>query len=401
LPQFSQIYSSSLIYGTRFEINISVNQIKNIGEMMNNFDYLKTEKAGAVLLSELEEKILRYSKVPHYVLITGERGTGKTTIAKRLHKQSPRAKKEFVNLNCASLTAELLESELFGYEKGAFTGATAPKMGLFEIANGGTLFLDEIGEIPLVLQAKLLKAVEEKRIRRVGSSVERPVDTRIIAATSANLEQMVLDGNFRADLYDRLNILRLETVPLKFQKEKIVKILTESLEKERQIIGRMKPFEISVEAVDMLLSYKWQGNFRELHNFATRIAVECFEQEIISAQVVCQVLGLETSEYIMSETTGIIAETVIEYDFRTASDDLITLTIDPKADDLDTIYIKAAGILINHRLAENNNSIRQTAQSLGTAHSTISRLLAKFNASGNVKQFPLINSADEKFAIAA
>ncbi len=368
---------------------------------MTNFTFQNADRRGTQLISELEKKIERYAKVPHYVLITGERGTGKTTIAKRLHEQSPRAKKEFVNLNCASLTAELLESELFGYEKGAFTGANAPKMGLFEIANGGTLFLDEIGEIPLVLQAKLLKAVEEKRIRRVGSIVERAVDTRIIAATSQNLEQMVLDGHFRADLFDRLNILRLETVPLKFQKEKIVKTLTESLEKERQIIGCNNSFEISDEAVKILLNYDWHGNFRELHNFATRIAVECFEQDIISADTVCQILGFELSEVETTETTEIIAEKIVEYDFRTASDNLITLTIDPETDDLDSIYVKAAGILINHRLAENNNSIRQTAKGLGTAHSTICRLLAKFNASGNVKQFPLIKSRDEKFAIAA
>lgn len=370
---------------------------------MTNFTFQNAEKRGAQLISELEEKIERYSRVPHYVLITGMRGTGKTTIARRLHEQSPRAKKEFVNLNCASLTAELLESELFGYEKGAFTGANAPKMGLFETAGGGTLFLDEIGEIPLGLQAKLLKAVEEKRIRRVGSNVERIVDTRIIAATSQNLEQMVLDGRFRADLFDRLNILRLETVPLKFQKGKIINLLTESLDKERQIIGRVKPFEISEEAAKILLSYEWHGNFRELHNFATRIAVESFENEIISAEAVCQILGGEIgySEDTAPQTTEIIAESVVEYDFRFNSENLITLTIDPSTDDLDSIYVKAAGILINHRLAENNNSIRQTAQSLGTAHSTICRLLAKFNAIGNVKQFPLVEVTSEKFAIAA
>jgi len=370
---------------------------------MTNFTFQNAEKRGAQLISELEEKIERYSRVPHYVLITGMRGTGKTTIARRLHEKGERAKKEFINLNCASLTAELLESELFGYEKGAFTGANAPKMGLFETANGGTLFLDEIGEIPLGLQAKLLKAVEEKRIRRVGSNVERIVDTRIIAATSQNLEQMVLSGSFRADLFDRLNILRLETVPLKFQKGKIINLLTESLDKERQIIGRVKPFEISGEAAKILLSYEWHGNFRELHNFATRIAVECFEKEIISADAVCQVLSfeLEISEDTAPQTTEIIAESVVEYDFRLNSENLITLTIDPSTDDLDSIYVKAAGILINYRLAENNNSIRQTAQSLGTAHSTICRLLAKFNAIGNVKQFPLVEVTSEKFAIAA
>ena len=170
---------------------------------------------GNTLIAELEEKIERYARVSHYVLITGERGTGKTTLAKKLHEQSARAKKEFVNLNCASLTPELLESELFGYEKGAFTGATAPKAGLFEIASGGTIFLDEIGEIPVSLQAKLLKAVEEKRIRRVGGNSEKTIDARVIAATSQNLKQMAADGRFRADLYDRLNILNLETVPLR------------------------------------------------------------------------------------------------------------------------------------------------------------------------------------------
>jgi transcriptional regulator with PAS, ATPase and Fis domain len=187
---------------------------------MKNWISGNAEDAGASLASILEEKITRYSRVSHYVLITGERGTGKTTIARRLHEQSNRREKEFINLNCASLSQELLESELFGYEKGAFTGATAPKMGLFEIASGGTLFLDEIGEIPLNLQAKLLKAVEEKRIRRVGSNTERAVDTRIVAATSQDLKRMVARGRFRADLYDRLNILNLETVPLRFQREK-------------------------------------------------------------------------------------------------------------------------------------------------------------------------------------
>lgn len=149
-------------------------------------------------------------------MITGERGTGKTILAKKLHERSTRASKEFVNLNCASFTSELLEAELFGYEKGAFTGATQPKAGLFEIASGGTIFLDEIGELPIGLQAKLLKAVEEKRIRRVGSNSEKTIDARIIAATSQNLKQMVAEGRFRADLYDRLNILNLETVPLRY-----------------------------------------------------------------------------------------------------------------------------------------------------------------------------------------
>ena len=202
---------------------------------MDNPNTHLLEENRSFLIAELEARIDRYARVSHYVLITGERGTGKTTIAKSLHEKSSRSKKEFVNVNCASLSHELLESELFGYEKGAFTGATAPKAGLFEIAAGGTIFLDEIGEITLGLQAKLLKAVEEKCIRRVGSTAERPVDVRVIAATSRDLLAMVAKGEFRADLFDRLNILTLETVPLRFQKEKVRDLVLRQLDDERLV----------------------------------------------------------------------------------------------------------------------------------------------------------------------
>lgn len=331
------------------------------------------------MLSELEEKILRYARFSHYVLITGERGTGKTTIAKRLHKESARANREFVNLNCASLTQELLEAELFGYEKGAFTGATAPKAGLFEIANGGTLFLDEIGEIPFALQAKLLKAVEEKRIRRVGSNAERAVDTRIIAATSANLTKMVEERSFRADLYDRLNILSLETVPLRFQKDKIKDLLIASLKKECAATGRTHPFEILDDALELLESYEWRGNFRELHNAATRLAVECFADEVISTELVYRVLGRKINEFRVKSNTGTQApENIRQADFQIQSDNLISVTFNPKTDDLDLIYLKAAGVVIKHVLDENDGNMRRTAQILGATHPTISRIFKKF-----------------------
>lgn len=370
---------------------------------MENFDYQANKNRGAQLISELEEKIERYSRVPHYVLITGERGTGKTTIAGRLHQQSARASREFVNLNCASLTGELLEAELFGYEKGAFTGATAPKAGLFEIASGGTLFLDEIGEIPFALQAKLLKAVEEKRIRRVGSNSERAVDTRIVAATSQNLEQMVADGRFRADLYDRLNILKLETVPLKYQKEKIIELLKESLDKERLIIGRIEKFEISDEALELLEHYEWHGNFRELHNFATRIVVECLDEKIISAEAVRQVLGNRIGHLTIVKSSQPIkpAENIKQHDFRPSTENLLTVTFDTLTDDLDSIYLKAAGNIIQHVLARNDGNLRQTSRDLGATHSTILRIMRKFNSTCEVKHFPCNEVEKPKFALAA
>ena len=291
----------------------------------------------------------------------------------------------------------MLEAELFGYEKGAFTGATQPKAGLFEIANGGTLFLDEIGEIPLALQAKLLKAVEEKRIRRVGSNSERAVDTRIIAATSQNIKEMVQKGTFRAELYDRLNILNLETVPLKCQKEKIRDLLEADLTKECLEIGRARQFEISQDALCLIESYDWDGNFRELHNFATRLAVECLDETIISRDAVRKVLGDRITKLKLNNSEE-ETNNISRYDFRLADEDFITVAFDPKTDDLDSIYLKAAGNVIKHILTENGGNLRSAARNLGANHTTLSRILTKFNARCEVKNFPLEKT---KFAVAA
>jgi transcriptional regulator with PAS, ATPase and Fis domain len=365
---------------------------------MNYLNSQKTEDRGAQLVAELEEKIKLYARVPYYVLINGQRGTGKTTISRRIHEQSARTSREFVNLNCATLSEGLLESELFGYEKGAFTGANAPKAGLFEIANGGTLFLDEIGEIPLALQAKLLKAVEEKRIRRVGSNTERAVDVRIIAATSANLKEMVEKGSFRPDLYDRLNVLNLETVPLKHQKEKIKELLQIDLQKECDTIGRSRPFDISRDALELLENYEWHGNFRELHNFATRLAVECLDESVISSEAVIRILGDRIKDFGRREIEKTETNNISHYEFRGSHENVITVAFDPKTDDLDQIYLKAAGIVIQHILAKNGGNLRSAARDLGANHTTLSRILTKFNSRCDVKNFPPVKP---KFAVAA
>ena len=368
---------------------------------MKNFNSKNLNTNGNKLILELEEKIERYARVPHYVLITGERGTGKTTIARKLHEKSPRKQREFVNLNCASLTGELLESELFGYEKGAFTGATAPKAGLFEIANGGTLFLDEIGEIPLGLQAKLLKAVEEKRIRRIGSNAEKTVDTRIIAATSQNLKQMVAEGRFRADLYDRLNVLNLETIPLRFQKEKIRSLILCGLERERSAIGRVSPYEISEEAFQLLENYNWHGNFRELLNFATRLAVECIDDLVIKHETIQRLLGEKIFDFVQDaeEKQFSTGKTFDGFEFR--SGNVITVSFDTKNDDLNDIYLKAAGNVISHVLEENDNNLRRTASKMGTTHSTLSRIMKKFRSIDEPQNFQTPSTATQIFAAAA
>ncbi len=351
---------------------------------------------GKSLISELEEKVTKFARVSHYILITGERGTGKTTLARRIHTQSPRAKREFVNLNCASLTQELLESELFGYEKGAFTGATMPKIGLFEIANGGTLFLDEIGELPLHLQSKLLKAVEEKRIRRVGSNVERTVDTRIITATSQNLKQMVIEGRFRADLFDRLNILNLETIPLRLQKEKIKELLLKGLNKECVSNGRTEPFEITEDAILSLEAYDWYGNYRELQNFATCLAVECLDDEIISLETVEGVMRKRINYSRFGKST----ETASQYSNHFATN-LVTVTFDPKTDDLNSIYLKAAGNVIEKVLSENNGNLRRAARKMGATHSTLSRIMKKFKTLSEDETALFDSRANSVFAAAS
>ncbi len=360
-----------------------------------------SDRDGKQLLSELEEKINRYARVSHYILITGERGTGKTTIAKQIHRQSPRAKKEFVNLNCASLTPELLESELFGYEKGAFTGAVAPKAGLFEIASGGTLFLDEIGELPVNLQAKLLKAVEEKRIRRVGGNSEREVDARIIAATSQNLKQMVAGGSFRADLYDRLNILHLETVPLRKQKEKIKDLFLRQLDDERIEMGRTNSFEIDENALTTIEKRDWHGNFRELLNFATLLAVECLDDAIITNAKVEKVLGERTGSLAIQndERRGQnFGTATITNNGFSAADNLVTITFDAGREDLDSVYLKAAGNVIQHVLKQNDDNLRRTARAMNTTHTTLLRILKNYNAKRNVLE---TNRAPKKSFTAA
>ncbi len=348
-------------------------------------------------LSHLEEKIARFARVPHYVLITGERGTGKTTIARRIHELSPRSRREFVSVNCASFTSELLESELFGYEKGAFTGAAAAKAGLFETSGGGTLFLDEIGELTLGLQAKLLKAVEEKRIRRVGGTHEREIDVRIVAATSRDLKAMVRNGSFRPDLFDRLNILQLETVPLRYQRDKIAGLFIRRMEEERTAIGRNTPFIIDDEALRALQNLEWKGNYRELRNFATRLAVEALESPSITIEII-QNLAPTDDAATTNPEDRLTATSYTEPSIEPARGNLVTVTLDPETDDLDSVYVKAAATFIEHALKQSNGNLRRAARSMNTTHSTLSRILKKHhersvNPPNNPQYRPLAFSA--------
>jgi len=198
------------------------------------------------------------------VLINGESGTGKEVVAKTIHKHSTRAAKPMVAVNCAAIPENLLESEMFGHVKGSFTGAVADKVGLFEAADGGTLFLDEVSSMPLILQGKLLRALQEKEIRRVGGTKDIHVDVRVIAASNANLEEAVVKGTFRSDLYYRLAVITLDIPPLRKRPEDIIPLARHFIEVESEDKSALPT--LSKEACAALEAYDWPGNVRELEN---------------------------------------------------------------------------------------------------------------------------------------
>jgi len=224
------------------------------------------------VMQEVFKTVAKVARSSITVLITGESGTGKEVIARAIHNYSDRKEKPFVAVNCAALPANLLEAELFGYEKGAFTGAVSSKKGLFEQANGGTIFLDEIGELPLPLQAKLLRVLQEKEVRPIGSERSKKVDVRVIAATNRNLEEEVKKGSFREDLYFRLNIVKIELPPLRERKEDIVPLAHHFVKRFSKEF-KLPPKELSADAVEFLLSYHFPGNVRELENMILRAMV--------------------------------------------------------------------------------------------------------------------------------
>lgn len=223
--------------------------------------------AASEAMRELLSLARRVAASPWTVLIHGETGTGKELIARLVHQLSPRSNAPFVEVNCAAIPENLFESELFGHEKGAFTGATAKRAGRFDAAAGGTLFLDEVGELPLALQSKLLRALQEKRICPVGGDRERKVDVRVVAATNGDLDAMVAAGTFREDLYYRLNVFELPLPPLRQRRDDIPVLIELFFEKYA-----LRTMKIEPEALDALVKYDYPGNVRELEHIIQRLA---------------------------------------------------------------------------------------------------------------------------------
>lgn len=248
---------------------VEASNLKNLVEGSKRLDRLIGESAEMLRIKGI---IARAATSSATVLITGESGTGKEVVAREIHGQSNVKDGPFIPINIGGVPENLLESELFGYEKGAFTGASARKIGMFELASGGTLFLDEIGDMPLSLQVKILRVLQEKKMTRLGGTETIPINARIVAATNKNLEEMVKDGSFREDLFYRLNVVRIEIPPLRERREDIPLLAAYIIKKlSRDMSSRITGF--TPEAVEMLKNHNFYGNVRELENIIERAMI--------------------------------------------------------------------------------------------------------------------------------
>ena len=237
-------------------------------EVQKRYEIVGKSKA----ITDLKEMIMKIAPTSARVLISGENGTGKELVARQIHEQSNRAKSPFIEVNCAAIPSELIESQLFGHEKGSFTSAIKQRKGDFELASGGTLFLDEIGDMSLAAQAKVLRALQENKIVRVGGEKDIPVDVRVIAATNKDLKEEIKKGNFREDLYHRLSVIVLHVPALRQRKEDIP-LLVEHFIDELSAVQGKPPRKITEEALKRLQEFNWSGNVRELHNVVERLLI--------------------------------------------------------------------------------------------------------------------------------
>lgn len=320
------------------ERNILLNEISETYEMVGR----------SRAIQRIFDTILTVAPSEAKVLILGETGTGKELVARAIHHKSPRSGKKFVALNCAAIPETLLESELFGHKKGSFSGAAQDRIGKFQAADGGTLFLDEIGELPLAMQAKLLRVLDNNEIEVIGLPMPQKVDVRILAATNKNLEKLIEKGRFRSDLYHRLNVVTIEVPPLRTRPEDI-KILAEYfLQKFSQTYNK-KLSGFTESAMQRLLEYDWPGNVRELKNIVEKISIFT-KHERIQASDVFIAMDLDDKTFIQSEKTPLLREAVDQFEHD---------------------YILRA-------LIQNEWKIQQTAGILGLERTTLFKKMRKY-----------------------
>jgi two-component system nitrogen regulation response regulator GlnG len=294
------------------------------------------------------------------VLITGESGTGKELVARALHDHSPRANKTFVALNTSAIASELLESELFGHEKGSFTGADARRIGRFEQADGGTLFLDEIGDMSPALQTRLLRVLAESEFYRVGGQTPIKVDVRVIAATNQDLARAVKESRFREDLFHRLNVIRINTPPLRQRREDIPLLLQHYLAEAADEIGTPKKV-IDAEALDALQAYSWPGNVRQLVNATRRLTVTAPGGVITAQDIPTDLGGEESPQRAAKEWTRMLAAWA-EKEIHNSDGPL-----------LETAMPEFEKTLIEIAMSRTNGHRQEAAKLLGWGRNTLAR----------------------------
>ena len=302
---------------------------------------------------ELKNNIAKAAPTDTWILIKGENGTGKELVARMLHHLSPRAEHPLIEVSCAAIPEDQIESELFGHEKGAFAGANTKKIGIFELASRGTIFLDEIGDMSLKTQAKILRILQEQKIQRVGGSRPISVDVRVIAASNKNLEHEIEKGRFREDLFYRLNVLPIEVPPLRLRVEDIP-VLVNTFLKDFSVQNRSRQKEITPEALAILADYSWPGNIRELKNLVERLAI-MVEGETIDSR------DIPAAYNVKAPVTAETAEA--------------------KLLQLDDFKIAKAAFekeFITRKLARYENNITRTAKAIGVGRSYMHKKLKDY-----------------------
>ena len=324
--------------------------LETVSRALNKLSTLDVEIiSGSPEMDKVKKLILKIAKSNSTVLVRGESGTGKELIARSIHTNSPRAGQIFQAVNCAAINENLLESELFGHQKGSFTGAVSDKKGLFEIADGGTLFLDEIGELDISLQAKLLRALQEKQIRRVGGTKEIEIDVRVVAATNRDLLKMSQDGRFREDLYYRLNVLSLEVPPLRDRDSDIPLLMDYFIKKHTRDTDRK--IKLEKDAEKLLNDYSYPGNVRQLESAIERAVLLC-EEDTISLEDLPPEMNAQPTAVSSDELFKLPANGV---DFEDVERSLITQAMD-----------------------RTNNNITKSAKLLGLTFRTLQYRLEKY-----------------------
>lgn len=325
---------------------LKLSQLKKENLILRQQSKRQTQLTGkSPLMIQLRQMVERVAPTDAWVLIRGEHGTGKELVAQSIHRLSKYAHKPMIELNCAAIPEELIESELFGHEKGSFTGAAESRRGKFDLADGGMLFLDEIGDMSLKTQAKILRILQEQKFERVGGSKTISVDVRVLAATNKDLEQEIENGNFRADLFYRLNVVPIHVPPLRERLEDIPLLVADFIsDNAKKGLGQK---EFSRPAMQAMLQHDWPGNVRELRNFIERVIIMC-PDEVIGEEIVLQLLGRSGSPIMQPAAS--LPQSYHALSYREAK----------KAFERD---------FLRSRLDENDGNISQTAEQIGMERS--------------------------------